>query len=186
MGALRRIALAAVLVVALSGGCSVAPDRPTGNAPGSGATGSVKVPPVRDLPTARTGPGSPGDLPAGTYRYRLTHDEVVQGLGLGDVFADANAGVWTWTLRDGKWSYVVRLDGELPPGYAGNFCEGYYDVHGSRVDFTTVTVYASGDCASETWLADWQQTDRGLRMDVITDGADLDFLFGSKEWQRIG
>ena len=49
-------------------------------------------------------------------------------------------------------------------------------MHGGRVDFTTVTVYKSGDCASKTWLADWQPTEQGLRMDVVTDTADLDFI----------
>lgn len=102
-----------------------------------------------------------------------------------DTFADANAGIWTWTLGGGEWSYEVKLDGDLPPGYAGNYCEGYYDVHGDRVDFTTVTVYPSGDCASKTWLARWRQTDQGLQMDVIADWVGYDFLFGSKEWQRV-
>ena len=183
---LSGMALAAVLVMAASAGCSAATDAASDQSTPS-ATRSVEVPPVRDLPTPRTGPGSPGDLPAGTYRYRLTHDEVVQGAGLGDTFADANAGIWTWTLSDGKWRYELRLDaGEAPPGFPeGNYCEGYYDVHGSRVDFTTVTVFAQGECAGKTWLADWQQTDKGLQMDVTTGGADLDFLFGAKEWERV-
>lgn len=185
---LRSLAPRIVILVALSAGCSAAPDvatQPAGSGDPLAPTRRLETPPVRDLPTPRTGPGSPGDLPAGSYRYQLTHDEIVQGLGLGDTFAEANAGIWTWTLADGKWSYEVKLDGELPPGFAGNYCEGYYDVHGGRVDFTTVTVYPSGDCASKTWLADWQQTDQGLQMDVVTDGADLDFLFGAKQWERI-
>lgn len=186
---LRSLAPSIGILVCLSAGCSAADDVATQPA-GSGGplatpTRSLETPPVRDLPTPHMGPGSPGALPAGTYRYRLTHDELVEGLGLGDTFVDANAGIWTWTLADGKWSYEVRLDGELPPGFAGNYCEGYYDVHGGRVDFTTVTVYPSGVCASKTWLANWQPTERGLQMDVITDGADLDFLFGAKEWVRV-
>jgi hypothetical protein len=42
---------------------------------------------------------------------------------MGGTFADANAGIWTWSLADGKWSYEVKSDGELPPGYAVTYCE---------------------------------------------------------------
>ena len=50
-----------------------------------------------------------------------------------DDFAVANAGVWTWTLADGRWRYEVQPTvQEAPEGFAGNTCEGYYDVHGTR------------------------------------------------------
>jgi TRAP-type transport system periplasmic protein len=163
-------------------GCAYAPgdeDRPAG--------------PV--LPKPLTGPGRPGELPEGTFRYSLTEREILDGLGtpndgLGttnEAFARANAGVWTWTLGDGRWSYVLRpTSQQVPEGFAGNTCEGYYDAHGDEVDFTTLTVYASGDCASPTWKAHWRAAGRDLVLDVTTDGDDLDFLFGSEAWQRIG
>jgi TRAP-type transport system periplasmic protein len=141
---------------------------------------------VRVLPEPLTGPGRLGQLPAGTYRYTLTEGEISSAIDLGPDFAEANAGVWTWTLGKGKWSYLLRPSAqEVPEGFAGNTCEGYYDVHGSQVDFTTVTVYASGDCASKTWKATWRYTGNGLQMNVTTDAHDLDYLFGAKRWERI-
>jgi TRAP-type C4-dicarboxylate transport system substrate-binding protein len=139
------------------------------------------------LPPALDGPGSPGALPIGTYRYTLTEDEIRKGADVDAATATANAGVWTWKLGDGRWSYVLKLDAqEMPEGYAGATCEGYYDVRGNQVEFTTMTVYASGDCASATWKATWRETGDGLAMDVTTDGPELDFLFGAKPWERIG
>ena len=142
---------------------------------------------VRVLPARLTGPGRPGALPAGTYRYTISADEIQGALDVPDDFTVANAGVWTWTLGDGRWFYELKpYSQETPEGYSGNTCEGYYDVHGAQVDFTTLTVYAgAGDCASETWKADWRETPDGLVMDVTTDADDLDFLFGSEPWRLI-
>jgi TRAP-type C4-dicarboxylate transport system substrate-binding protein len=142
---------------------------------------------VSVLPAVLDGPGRTGALPQGTYRYELGHGEILDGGDFSEELATANAGVWTWTLRDGRWDYEIKLIAqELPAGYAGTTCEGYYDAVGDEVRFTTVTVYATGDCASETWKATWRETADGLAMDVTTDGDDLDFLFGSKPWERIG
>lgn len=141
------------------------------------------------LPEPLNGPGDPGLLPAGTYRYSLSRKEIRDGIvtWAPPRFAVANAGAWTWTLGGGRWSYELDLHAkETPVGFAGNTCEGYYDVHGSEVDFTTVTEYQVGDCASKTWKATWRQVDDGLLMDVTTDGRDLDFLFGAKTWERVG
>ena len=74
---------------------------------------------------------------------------------------------------------------KIPESYEGTTCEGYYDVHGDRVDFTTVTTYTFGECAPLTWYASWRETDDGLAMDVVTDGDELNFLFGAKPWERI-
>jgi hypothetical protein len=142
------------------------------------------------LPEALDGPGDPGDLPDGTYRYAITEDDILAGVPGADAeLAAGNAGVWTWTLEDGRWRYDVELTAaNVPSGYDEiTHCEGYYDVHGSRADFTTTTEYSRGwECASKTWKAGWSRTGAGLRMDVTTDGDDLDFLFGGKQWERIG
>jgi hypothetical protein len=139
------------------------------------------------LPATLFGPGRSGDLPAGSYRYTITAEEIQDGLDMDPEFTAANAGVWTWTLGDGRWSYELKPSAqESVEGHGGTTCEGYYDVHGSQVDFTTVTVpEGGGDCASKTWKADWQETADGLEMDVTTDSDDLDFLFGAKTWERI-
>jgi TRAP-type C4-dicarboxylate transport system substrate-binding protein len=142
---------------------------------------------IRDLPAPLPGPGRAGTLPAGTYRYTLTEKELRNALPSGgEMWARANAGVWTWTLKGGQWSYLLRPTAQnVPDGFAGNRCEGYYDVHGDKVDFTTVTAYASGDCASQTFKATWRKSGRDLVLDVTTDADDLDFLFGAKTWHRI-
>ena len=158
-------------------------DVPEGCAYEPGDASSVAVP---VLPAVLSAPGRAGQLPAGTYRYSLSPEE----LGDSGIFStsgiQANAGVWTWTMGEGRWSYELKpSSGETPPGYSGNTCEGYYDVHGDKVDFTTITVYAEGECASRTWKATWGRTEQGLSMDVTTDGEDLDFLFGAAEWQLL-
>jgi TRAP-type C4-dicarboxylate transport system substrate-binding protein len=141
------------------------------------------------LPEALDGPGDPGDLPEGTYRYELTERDILDGVpGADSELAAGNAGVWTWSLNNGRWRYDVQFTAaEVPTGYDEiTHCEGYYDVRGTRVDFTTTTVYPGGwSCASLTWKARWSRADGGLRMDVTTDGADLDFIFGNKPWERI-
>ena len=72
-------------------------------------------------------------------------------------FVAANAGVWTWTLGDGRWSYVLKPTSQTTDVSDGGItCDGYYDVHGNQVDFTTVTVPVAEDCASTTWKADWR------------------------------
>ena len=138
------------------------------------------------LPEPLTGPGRTGDLPSGTYRYSLTEKQIRDGVDMSDDSVRANAGVWTWTLGDGRWSYLLKPNSQdVPEGFSGNSCEGYYDVHGDQIDFTTVTVYPGGECAPPTWKAQWRAAGRDLVLDVTTDGDDLDFLFGSEPWQRI-
>lgn len=133
---------------------------------------------------ALTGPGRPGGLPPGTYRYSVSMDEL-QGNGLSPLDSQANAGVWTWRLGDGRWSWTLQPSEENPPGYAGNYCAGYYDVDGRRVDFTRVTeYYPDGECAPRTWPASWSRANDGLVMHHIIDD-DLDYIFGGKRWERI-
>jgi TRAP-type C4-dicarboxylate transport system substrate-binding protein len=147
-----------------------------------------KGPETRALPEPLDGPGRPGSLPAGSYRYVLTEDEINAAIppdGQYDI-AGANAGVWTWTLENGHWLQEVQLAAqEMPEGFSEGPCEGYYDVHGDQVDFTTVTEVVHGQCAPPTWKAIWQETEDGLAMDVTSDGEDVDFLFGAKTWERI-
>ena len=145
-------------------------------------------PEARALPDPLDGPGRPGGLPAGHYRYVLTEDEINDAIppdGGYDI-AGANAGVWTWTLGNGRWVVELQLAAqELPEGFSDGPCEGYYDVHGDQVDFTTVTQVENGECAPATWKAIWRETEDGLAMDVTSGGDDVDFLFGAKTWERI-
>lgn len=142
----------------------------------------VWVPPE---PLAR--PGEAGRLPEGTYRYNLTRNEIrsaVDGADLG--YVSANAGIWTWTLDDGRWSYVLEPASQMAAeNYGGFTCDGYYDVDGDLVELTTLTVPTAGECAPPTWEADWRSVGDDLVMDVTADGEDLEFLFGGKTWERI-
>lgn len=160
-------------------------DVPDGCAYRPGDEDRVGVP---VLPSPIDAPGRTGALPAGTYRYTVSGDEIRAGVGdtADQKLVAANAGVWTWTLRDGRWSYVLKPTSQTADESSGGFtCEGYYDVHGGQVDFTTVTEPVSGECAPPTWKADWRKGENGLAMDVTTDGEDLNFLFGSETWERI-
>ncbi|MDP9220505.1 MAG: hypothetical protein M3P23_08195 [Actinomycetota bacterium] len=136
-------------------------------------------------PVALAGPGRPGGLASGTYRYTVTYDEL-RAHGVNDPDARANAAVFTWTLRLGHWHYSAKaLRTDIPSGYGGNTCDGWYDVQGRTVSFTTVTRYASGECAPATWAARWSAAKDGLTVTLLTD-RDLGYIFGGKTWRRIG
>lgn len=164
------------------------PAEPVEVPPGCAYRPRDTVHPEHSQPDPLERPGRPGDLPAGTYRYVLTEDEINAAVPPDDAwdFAGGNAGVWTWVLGDGRWRLEVQLaTQELPEGFDNEPCEGYYDVHGHQVDFTTVTEYVHGDCLSTTWKAMWRETDGGLAMESTTNGTDIDFLVSAKTWERI-
>jgi TRAP-type C4-dicarboxylate transport system substrate-binding protein len=141
--------------------------------------------PPAPRPVTLTGPGRAGGLPPGTYRYTLTYDEL-RAHGVNDRNARANAAVFTWTLRSGHWhSDAKLLRTDIPSGYGGNTCNGWYDVQGRTVSFTTVTRYASGECAPATWAARWSAVKDGLTVTLLTD-RDLAYMYGGKTWRRIG
>jgi hypothetical protein len=141
------------------------------------------------------GPGRPGDLPPGTYRYTLTRPELLaQGLASDD--AEAEAGIWTWRLGNGRWSYRLQSFAQRPAGcdqetpsrhcglrYSGTHCAGYYDVVGHQVEFTTLTVYATGQCAPSIWFATWSQAGDRLQMPNHIYGGG--YLFDAKPWDRV-
>jgi TRAP-type C4-dicarboxylate transport system substrate-binding protein len=147
--------------------------------PGNEADRPVPVP-------ALQGPGRPGRVPQGMYRYVITMDEL-RSLGMSDEFVRANAGVWTWTLGRGRWSYELQpSSNDQPVGWAGNTCAGYFDASGDTVNFTRVTDYAQGDCAPPTWMGRWSATKGDLKwLHMPIDGNDLDFLYAGKLWERI-
>jgi hypothetical protein len=140
---------------------------------------------VEGTPSTLTGPGRAGSLPQGTYRFTLTYEEL-RAHEVTDPDARANAGVWTWTVAAGRWHLDVKPSRtDIPPGYGGNTCDGWYDVEGDVVHLTTVTRYPSGECAPATWAARWTPTPQGITISLLTD-PDLSYIFGGKPWQRIG
>lgn len=150
--------------------------------------GCAYEPGEEGLPTAAerilAAPGDPGKLPTGRYRYSHSVDDLL-AQGQDDEGAALNAGVWTWTLGDGTWSY--RQDPATAEAVALGItrCEGFYDVRGGTAAFTTTAVFAGGDCAPPTWTAGWKA--RGGRLDWSSvNVADFAYLFAAGGWQRIG
>ena len=105
-------------------------------------------------PEQLRGPGRAAKLPEGVYRYELTEDQLrAAGLPGNDVYE--NAGVFTWTIKGGRWSYVqLPANTDVP----NTTCEGYYDVTGSGVVMSVSTVTKVGDCAPPLWTAKWSGT----------------------------
>jgi TRAP-type C4-dicarboxylate transport system substrate-binding protein len=139
------------------------------------------APPERALP----GPGRPGNLPQGSYRYALSVDELLAH-GSSQHDAENNAGVLTWTLQAGRWHYVAKpaISGLNRPG-AYTTCEGWYDVQGETAWFTTTTKDSGGDCAPPTWSARWTAQGRTLSWTAVSV-ADFAYGWAGKPWQRIG
>ncbi len=141
--------------------------------PGDESRTSVWIP-------ALPAPGRIGDLPPGRYRISFTTADLT-GNGMTAFDAEQNAGVWTWTLGNGRWSYVLTAVG--PTSELDN-CEGWYDVRGSRAIFTTTSKYVLGDCAPPTWTAKWR-LDNGEIHWTDENVADFAYLFTGKPWQRL-
>lgn len=136
------------------------------------------VPPA---PVTLTGPGQPGDLPQGIYRFSQSKTEL-RDMGLNDHDATMNAGVVTWTVRDGSWT--VRLDATVVAAANGP-CEGWYHVHGDAVTFVTNTKIPGGTCAPPLWTARWSAQNGAVTWSAVSV-ADYAPVFASKPWQKIG
>ncbi len=133
-------------------------------------------PPARSL----TGPGRTGDLPQGVYRYTLSMADLLAH-GLNDHDATINAGVWTWTIRGGRWT--IRQS-PIDSSVKNTLCEGWYDVQRNAATFTTTTKIQSGDCAPSTWAARWSAHEGNLTWSAVSV-SDFSPIFASKVWQRI-
>jgi TRAP-type C4-dicarboxylate transport system substrate-binding protein len=160
---------------------TAAPDQPTTVPPGCAFRPGDKVTsPVSGVPM--TAPGGSGRLPQGTYRYALSIADLTAS-HLDDEDVRNNAGVFTWKLHDGRWSYrQVPVD---PSVAHQTSCEGYYDVHGDVVSFTTTTVLASGECGPPTWTARWRADGRQLSWSSVSV-PDFALVWAHGPWQRLG
>lgn len=157
------------------------PDRPTTVPTGCALRPGEKiVRPVSAEPLTR--PGRPGRLPQGSFRYALSAGFLTaQHLGSQDV--SDNAGVFTWTLQSGRWHYrQVPAD---PSGSHQLTCEGFYDVQGDTVSFTTTTVLTGGECAPPTWTARWRASGRSLTWSAVSV-ADFAVVWAPRPWQQVG
>jgi hypothetical protein len=137
-------------------------------------------------PDPLTGPGASGDFPEGVYRTTLSAEFLAeQGVPAEDI--RNNAGVFTWTVSDGSWSYEqVPAD----PSVTRTSCEGFYDVNGDRMTFTTVTDVHRGECWPLVMVAVFEVTDDGVQWtDALFDGESvpefLSLMNGDDGWTAI-
>lgn len=129
---------------------------------------------------ALTGPGRSGELPQGSYRYTVTVAQQVES-GVDTDEARMNAGVFTWTLVEGQWSYEQVPEVPEATEKFGTSCAGWYDVRRDRVTFATSTEIAGGTCAPPSWEARWSVDGNTL---TWSDVSIPDFRMGA--WERIG
>jgi TRAP-type C4-dicarboxylate transport system substrate-binding protein len=131
------------------------------------------------------GPGRPGQLPAGSYRYLLTADQL-RGHGIDEPTVRASAGVWTWTLATGRWRFSIKpAFTDVPTGKGGLVCEGWYDIDADHAVFTTTfRPPDGGDCAPLTWSAQWRLQNRSLTW-TRTSVRDFIPFFEAATWTRL-
>jgi hypothetical protein len=129
---------------------------------------------------ALTGPGASGDLPQGIYRLVFTKAELLAH-GMTDHDAAMNAGVYTWIIRAGQWSYKqAAADGHTD----ATTCQGWYAVQDTAVAFTTRTQVVGGTCAPPTWSARWSSQGKQLTWNAVSL-TDFAYIFAGNGWQRI-
>ena len=138
------------------------------------------VPPTVE---ALTGPGDPGALPQGVYRVELTRELLAQA-GLTPEDVANNAGIWTWTLREGSWRYEFEPADPASKGAEMSTCEGWYAVRDNAASFTTNTRYLGGTCAPPTWAARWSAAGDRLRWSANTI-PDFGVPFAGDGWIKI-
>ena len=129
-----------------------------------------------------TAPGEPGGLPEGVYRFEHTEDYLrAAGLPEADVFE--NAGVFTVTLRGGRWSYEQQ---PLNAAVITTECEGFYAVAGPVFTGSATTRPNRGQCAPDLWTATWSFQDDVLRWSDVSI-ADFAAVFAGEDgWRKIG
>jgi methyl coenzyme M reductase alpha subunit len=119
--------------------------------------------------------GNPNSALNGVYRVQYTEKELV-ALGTTAKYARDQAGVTTWTLKDGLYRLLI-----VNSNHHGE-CRGPFQLRGSQIsaDFNVK------DCHGIVRAA-WSLRNGWLRLRVIvaTDPGDAKF-FGSKPWKKIG
>jgi TRAP-type transport system periplasmic protein len=130
---------------------------------------------------ALSGPGDPGELPEGIYRVELTPDKLREH-GETEEGVRNNAGVVTWTLRDGRWS--SHLDPVVRTRFNTGECTGFYDVSGDVATFTTTTVIAGGTCAPPSWTARWSLHEDALKWTAVSTD-DFAYVWAGEGWTKV-
>ena len=130
---------------------------------------------------ALSGPGNPGGLPQGVYRLEHTPAELTEH-GETEEGVRNNAGVITWTLRDGRWSN--HPDPTYPNRFSTVDCAGFYHVGRDVATFTTTTVVDGGSCAPPSWTARWSIDGDTLRWSAVSVD-DFAYVWAGQGWTKI-
>jgi hypothetical protein len=111
----------------------------------------------------------------GVYRWELTADEV-EATGVPPGEAAGNAGIWTWTLEDGRFEF------DQQSADVSDHREGTYEISGDRIEFLI-----PGEPAGEPAVFTWELGEDGSMR--LSAGPDIDPLyvavFTTKPWKRI-
>ena len=135
------------------------------------------------LPSGGHGPAV--TLPQGTYSYRMTPAEIVTASGglVSERDAINNAGVTTWTIRDGRWG--LGLQPTESTAAAVYPCAGTVSFDGDLATFTrTVNPDPNGECAPSSWTARFTVKNGVLRWSKVSS-PDFGWVFAAKPWHRI-
>jgi TRAP-type C4-dicarboxylate transport system substrate-binding protein len=132
-----------------------------------------------------TGPGPTGALPLGTYRYSMTEADMSRASGgkATAEFLQENAGLWTWTIGNGRWSLEQRPADSTFPVVP---CSGWISVSADVATFTrTVNGLPGGDCVPFVWSARFHLLRNGAVRWTETDVADFSWVFQATDWTKI-
>jgi len=135
------------------------------------------------LPTGGHGPAI--GLPQGTYSYRMTPAEIMRASGGRSSQQEAidNAGVTTWTIKDGRWG--VGLQPSESTAAAVYPCAGTVSVDGDVATFTrTVNPDPTGECAPYSWTARFAVKKGVVHWSAVSI-PDFGWVFAAKPWHRI-
>jgi hypothetical protein len=135
----------------------------------------------KNIPAPVQALSGPGGLPQGTYRLELTPAKLTEH-GLTEEDVRNNAGVITWTLRDGRWS--SHQDPVVHTNFNTVDCAGFYHVSRDVATFTATTVIAGGTCAPPAWTARWSLRADTLRWSAVSVD-DFAYVWVGGGWTKI-
>lgn len=124
-------------------------------------------------------------LPQGTYSYRMTPADIMKASGGRSSEQEAinNAGVTTWTIKDGHWGLGLRPSESTAAAVYP--CAGTVSVDGDVATFTrTRNPDPNGECAPYSWTARFAVKNGVLHWSAVSI-PDFGWVFAAKPWRRI-
>jgi TRAP-type C4-dicarboxylate transport system substrate-binding protein len=149
-------------------------------------SGNVVVDPSTLTPSA-------GEFPNGVYRGTVT-PEMIAAVGLPARECPNNCGTYTWTMKDGHYSWTVDWPTYPPAGVQANECcwqtqDGVYEVRGDQIMFS-VEWLGNADkpfVATLRWVVN---PDQSISYEYVSGNPSWDQWFDADiarpRWTRIG